>query len=715
MSYCTQYASIRGGSKLMIKLLSVIMTVLLYSVSMFQSESVTAQEKTVSQSYVEAMGSGWNLGNTFDGFDDMNDRGEESWGNPLVTRELIRTVKQKGFDSIRLPFTAHMRIGDLEEDYQIDEAFLDRYEEVVNWSLEEDLYVMINVHHDSWIWLAEWDGNTEAEEYIKFVRIWEQLADRFKDYDDRVMFESINEPQFHTDEASGMGYLERLNDIFHTIVRSSGGSNEERMLVLPTLLTDPAQNKLDALYNQIMELDDEHLIATIHYYSEWVYSANLGKTRFDGVLWDDVTPRTSLVEVFDRVGDTFTENGIGVVIGEYGLLGYDKSETVNQFGETLKFLEFINHYAREKDMTLMLWDNGQHLNRYNYEWYNPQFGEMIEKSMNERSSYATGLNTHYLTDSVPDGGLSIPLTLNGNEFTGMSYEGTPLNERTDYTYESETIHLSEDFLSTVNDSSGGEAGTEISLVMTFSGGADWHQTLVYSDAPVMGQVEEGSTGERLTIPTEYNGNHLENVTSRYADGGIVSNNNWWNFLEHGYEFNPDYEEGTIQLMPDYTRLLTDGMYELTFTFFNGDAIDYQLTVKNGQINGRTLTEEMTEEDEGDEDITDEEENTEEIVDEDNDTDDDYGEDINEDEDDVANGVDTEADSDLENNNTNTADTDIRSENTEESLTGSEDKSDTIEEGEKLPSTATSVWAIGVLGTGLLGLGSGLVYYNKKKK
>lgn len=128
------------------------------------------------------------------------------------------------------------------------------------------------------------------------------------------------------------------------------------------------------------------------------YSTNIGKTRFDGVLWDDVTPRSSLVEVFDRVAQTFTEKGIGVVVGEYGLLGYDKSDTTNQLGETLKYIEFINHYAREKGLALMLWDNGQHLNRHNYSWNIPRFGEMIEQSMDGRSAYSKGLDTLLHTD-----------------------------------------------------------------------------------------------------------------------------------------------------------------------------------------------------------------------------------------------------------------------------------------------------------------------------
>src|SRR5699024_11648020 len=106
---------------------------------------------------------------------------------------------------------------------------------------------------------------------------------------------------YWVDDETAIQSLPPLNEEFYDIVRNSGEKNMNRMLVLPTLLTDAAQDKLNALYNQIESLNDENIIATIHYYSEWVYSANLGKTRFDEILWENQTPRTSLVEVFDRL------------------------------------------------------------------------------------------------------------------------------------------------------------------------------------------------------------------------------------------------------------------------------------------------------------------------------------------------------------------------------------------------------------------------------
>src|SRR5699024_12847973 len=118
----------------------------------------------------------------------------------------------------------------------IDEDYLNRYEEVVNWALEEDLYVMVNLHHDSWIWLAEWDGDKTSEEFTKYVRIWEQLADRFKEHDEKVMFESINEPQcYGVDDATAIQYLTTLNEEYCDIVRNYGATYKNSMQILRSL------------------------------------------------------------------------------------------------------------------------------------------------------------------------------------------------------------------------------------------------------------------------------------------------------------------------------------------------------------------------------------------------------------------------------------------------------------------------------------------------
>ncbi|GJM69630.1 hypothetical protein HMSSN036_18460 [Paenibacillus macerans] len=111
--------------------------------------------KKSMQAYVEAMQPGWNLGNTLD----STGSDETSWGNPRITRELIQQIAAQGYKSIRIPVTWDSHIGKA-PDYTIEPAYLDRVEEVVNWALEAKLYVMINVHHDSWMWISHMEKTT---------------------------------------------------------------------------------------------------------------------------------------------------------------------------------------------------------------------------------------------------------------------------------------------------------------------------------------------------------------------------------------------------------------------------------------------------------------------------------------------------------------------------------------------------------------------------
>lgn len=307
---------------------------------------------------------GWNLGNTFVA------AGEEtSWGNPVVTEEFIQTLRDQGYSSIRIPITWNYnhRLGSGPE-YIIQEAFADRIQEVVDWSLDAGLYVMINIHHDSdWLLNMENERETVME---KYKAVWNQISLLFKDYPSKLMFESINEPRFsddwNKDEPVYFEMLDELNTAFYHFVRSSGVFNATRPLVLPTVTASPSEARMRELYKTIERLDDPNLIATVHYYGYYPFSVNIaGSTTFDE------TAREDIVQAFDRAYDTFVARGIPVIIGEFGLLGFDKKIETIQHGEILKFLEFFTYYAREKRLTVMLWDNGQHFDRRSNTWNNP--------------------------------------------------------------------------------------------------------------------------------------------------------------------------------------------------------------------------------------------------------------------------------------------------------------------------------------------------------
>lgn len=216
------------------------------------------------QAYVDAMQPGWNLGNSLDSVGSD----ETAWGNPRITKALIDQIAAQGYKSIRIPVTWNNQIGSA-PNYTVNASYMNRVQEVVDWALDANLYVMINVHHDSWLWISHMENNRN-EVVAKYNAVWTQIANRFKNHSSKLMFESVNEPRFSdggtTSETKAFQMLDELNVSFHRIVRSSGAQNAVRPLVLSTLEASPTQTRMNELYNTMTKLNDSNLIATVHYY-----------------------------------------------------------------------------------------------------------------------------------------------------------------------------------------------------------------------------------------------------------------------------------------------------------------------------------------------------------------------------------------------------------------------------------------------------------------
>lgn len=562
-------------------------------------------KSSASMEYVKAMGQGWNLGNSFDGFDsntESEDLGELAWGNPAVTRELIAAVKDKGFDSIRIPMTIYRRYTvnesatENEYKYVIHEDWLKRYKEVVDWAVEEGLYVMINIHHDSWMWLKNWDGDTSSEEYRMYTDFWKQLAKYMADEPQQVCFETINEPDFDgSGSVSSQQKLDMINRAAYDCIRGTKG-NENRMIVMPTLATN--HENCAPLYELIQGLKDENIIATVHYYSEWVYSANLGKTGFDEELWQkdgaSYTPRAAADYMMSLIQEHFLSKGIGVVIGEYGLLGYDASENCLETGEELKYYEYMNELARRYQVCLIFWDNGSGINRQDtssYSWKKPEVGEMLESSMTGRSSYVTGLDSlYYMKETQED--VVLALTLNGNAFVGI--EG--LTEGTDYTYDSasESVTLKKEYINHMLVQKT-DYGTFAELVMKFDKGADWHQYLIKYAVPTV-EAAQG-TRDGIQIPVDFCGSRVRRITAYQSEAKVGPNSSWWEYLQYDGSFGVDYERGTINLLSAFfaDESVKDGDVKLKAEFYDGQVVYIPLTIEGNNVICSPVKEEKTEE------------------------------------------------------------------------------------------------------------------------
>ena len=523
---------------------------------------------------VAAMQPGWNLGNSLD----STGPDETSWGNPTITQALINNVKAQGFKSIRIPVTwGHHQGG--APSYTIEAAYLNRVKQVVDWALAADLYVVVDIHHDSWEWVANMPSD-RTNVLARFNAIWTQVANTFRTSSSKLLFESINEPQFtgSSGDAQNATLLNELNTSFRQIVRQSGGNNTTRLLVLPTLHTSADQARINELVSTFNALNDPNLVATVHYYGFWPFSVNIaGFTRFDAQVQQDVT------DSFDRVYNAFVTRNIPVVIGEYGLLGFDRHTGTIEQGEKLKFFEYLGFYARTRQLTTMLWDNGQHFGRTSFQWSDPELIAAIKSSWTTRSGTASTDQVFNLRSTAITS-KTVTLNLNGTSFLGVRQGSTDLTPGTDYTVSGNQLTFTASALTRL---SGGRAyGVNAMVQARFSQGVPWRINIMTYDPPT--QQNASGTTSSFAIPTTFRGDVLATMEAKYADGSNAGPQNWTSFKEFDVTFAPNYGSNNIALTSTFFNEVNNGArVTLTFHFWSGTRVTYFVTKSGSSVTGST--------------------------------------------------------------------------------------------------------------------------------
>jgi endoglucanase len=516
---------------------------------------------------------GWNLGNTLDAIPD-----ETAWGNPITTQAMLRHVRSMGYKSIRIPVTWSNHHG-AAPDYTIDAAWMARVKQIVDWSLAEDLYVLLNLHHDSWQWINTYPSDSTAV-MDRYTKLWTQIATTFRDHSPRLTLESINEPQFTGTTGDEQNYqvLAELNAAFHRIVRGSGGGNTTRLLVLPTLYTNADQSRLDALNTELTTLDDRNIAATVHFYGYWPFSVNIA-----GGLRYDTTVEADLTGTFDRVKTSFVDRGIPVIIGEWALLDWDHNRPgIIERGEFLKFIEAVGYHARIRNLTTMVWDAGQFLNRATLQQRDQGVHDMMAASWTTRSGTASS-DQVYLSKSGAITAKNLTLNLNGLSFQGLYQGSTALANGTDYTVSGNTLTLTAAALTRL---AGNRAyGVNNTIEARFSAGIPWRIQIISSDPPTQAAAN-GSTSS-LVIPTQFRGDQLATMEARYADGTNAGPANWTSYKQHWAHFRPDYAANTITLQPEFFAEVNDGVVNLTFHFWSGAQLTYRITRSGTTVTGTT--------------------------------------------------------------------------------------------------------------------------------
>lgn len=314
-------------------------------------------ETLTSLEVVHLMGNGINLGNTLEaygrktlGLTAAPTDYETCWGQPVTTREMIEGMKAAGFDTLRVP-VAWTNTMDFENDnFTIAPAYLDRVEEVVRWALEADMYVIVNDHWDGG-WLGMFGSATEEKRERAmnlYTSLWTQVGERFAKYGDHLIFEAANEEFGNrlndTDYAKDSGTLSEdacykkvaeLNQVFVDLIRAQGGNNAKRFLLIPGYNTDVTKT-VDSRYQLPTDSAENRLLLSVHYYDPSGYCIQ-GSLNSWGTQKDYTEMNGMLAKLTQ-----FTRQGVGVVIGEYGVVAAAKDGGMR--ADTVKYTRnFLNN------------------------------------------------------------------------------------------------------------------------------------------------------------------------------------------------------------------------------------------------------------------------------------------------------------------------------------------------------------------------------------
>ena len=332
-------------------------------------EGLTALEAT------RLMGNGINLGNTMEACD--NNVGiktnaplgyETYWGQPKTTQAMIDGMKAAGFDTIRIPVAWMTNATHLYEgDYTIDAGYMDRVEEVVRYARKAGMYVIINDHWDGgWYGMfGSESAETRALAMEAYKGMWQQIAERFRDYSDYLIFESANEelggrfdensPLYCSD--SVVTYLtdderyaltNEINQTFVDVVRATGGNNATRFLLIAGYSTNIDQT-CDDRFQMPKDTADSKLMVSVHYYDPWSYCG--ASSAASATKWGKVSDYEYLDQQLAKM-TKFTDAGYGVVIGEYGALPCSDGLKDNTLAYHTAFLDACTKY----NLTNCLWD-----------------------------------------------------------------------------------------------------------------------------------------------------------------------------------------------------------------------------------------------------------------------------------------------------------------------------------------------------------------------
>lgn len=345
--------------------------------------SNTEKEGTMGQNsleFVSKMKIGWNLGNTLDA-SGFGLSAETGWGNPKTTEEMILDIRDMGFDTLRVPVSWGQHC---DAEGTVDAEWMARVQEVVDYAYENGMYVILNSHHDN----AYYDigGCVESEETLrksveKMKALWTQIAEHFRDYGERLLFETLNEPRTEGSPKEWMGgtpeeraVVYELNREIVGAIRATGGKNASRYILVPSYAATSDSGVL-----REMELpEDDRIIMSVHAYAPYNFAMN---DKAPGTFTD--SDKRELDGLFQSLDELFIQKGVPVILGEFGATNKNNPE------DRCAWADYYVRSAKRLGIACVVWDNNRRgvgaenfglYDRYNRTWFFPELAEAYVKA-----------------------------------------------------------------------------------------------------------------------------------------------------------------------------------------------------------------------------------------------------------------------------------------------------------------------------------------------
>nr|AGS51527.1 cellulase [uncultured bacterium contig00004] len=334
--------------------------------------------------FAKSMKIGWNLGNTMDGHDRLMP-GETVWVGQSVTQELINEVAAQGFNAVRIPVTWGRKLHedlrynpddsrftltvDQIKELKIDEAWLNRVAEIVGYVKTAGMKAIINIHHDGadsryWLSVKTQHLTGKNKELIDavFITLWTQIAQKFIDEGDYLVFEAFNElhdGNWGDGNSAQHRRINDLNNIFVRTVRATGGQNLNRFLVIPGWVTRPSVT----VRSLVLPKDSvkNRLIVTVHYYDPYDFTGSARSSKWGSkAIPGGNANESSVLSTFNSVRSKFIDKGIPVIIGEYGAV---RQSSATGKAYRLYYMEYVTKAAIDRGIIPFYWDNGSNPNQ----------------------------------------------------------------------------------------------------------------------------------------------------------------------------------------------------------------------------------------------------------------------------------------------------------------------------------------------------------------